>query len=437
MDPKASMRRRLLAFGLVSMTVAVHTLGAQTPRDALNRLFTFGTCGKPLCLDLQPDSTGVNHGLHFIPALETSGGTVISFLTSAIGFSVSNTPITSSSGGTTFRFEGGVPVQTSTSAGPILGERAQTLGRGRWFAGVDFSTVRFERLRGVELNDITFNFRHQNRPPLDTVGLPAFERDFILMNLHLAVDLLVASFTATYGLSDGIDVGVAVPFVRTSVSGQSTAQIFLVGGDTLHRFGGTGTNPVLTSATQAAGVSSGLGDVEGHLKIRVKQGERVGIALLASARFPTGSEGDLLGSGSFSARGLGVVSARLGRFNPHGAVGYTLRSGDLQTNAFELDGGFDNLLAPWATMAVDVLSSWQLGAAKIDVPPPALYNYPFPYALQVTNIPSRRDNFVNASIGFKFRTKRGIHIVTNALVPLRDAGLQPRVTWTGGLEYTF
>ncbi|HEY6060628.1 MAG TPA: hypothetical protein VIV10_08585, partial [Gemmatimonadales bacterium] len=110
------MPRRLLILGSVVIATAAGPLTAQTPRDVINRLFTFGTCSQPLCLDLKPDSvTGVNHGTHFIPALETSGGTVISFLTSAIGFSVSNTPITSSSGGTTFRFEGGVPVQTSTS----------------------------------------------------------------------------------------------------------------------------------------------------------------------------------------------------------------------------------------------------------------------------------------------------------------------------------
>ncbi|HEY6060728.1 MAG TPA: hypothetical protein VIV10_09085, partial [Gemmatimonadales bacterium] len=257
------------------------------------------------------------------------------------------------------------------------------------------------------------------------------------MNLHLAVNLLVASFTASYGVSDALDVGVAVPFVRTSVSGESTAEIFLVGGDTLHRFAGTGSNPVLTATSTATGIASGLGDIEGHVKLRLVQGERIGIALLASARFPTGDEQNLLGSGSFSARGLGIVSARLGRFNPHGAIGYTRRGGSLLTNSVEASAGFDHLLAPWVTMAVDALGSWQAGASKIDVPAQVQYDAPFPYTLQVTNIPSRRDNFLNASIGFKFRTRRGIQIVSNALFPLLDAGLQPRVTWTGGLEYSF
>lgn len=413
------------------------TLTAQTPVNVINQLFTFGTCGRPLCLDLPTDPvTNLTHGDHFIPALETSGGTVISFLTSAISLSVSNTPVSSSSGGTTFRFEGGVPVKTSTSAGPIFGERAQTVGRGRWFVGLGFTQVHYQRLRGVSLDDIVFNFAHENRPPLDTVGVPALERDFIQMNLAMRVNLMVAAFSATYGIMDGVDLGVTVPFVRTSVSGHSSAVIFLVGGDTLHRFGGTGANPILAASSSAAGVATGLGDIEGHVKIAVIHGRHLGIALFSSLRLPTGDDANLLGAGSTSARGVGVISAGLGAFNPHGYLGYTARGGR-QTNSVDANVGFDQLVAPWATLALDVLGSWQSGASKIDVPPAVQYTAPFAYTLPVTNIPSERDDFLSLSTGFKFRTKRGIQIVTNALVPLRDAGLQPSVVWTGGLEYNF
>jgi len=422
--------------------IARLTAQAQTPVQAINQLFTFGQCGVPLCLDLKPDSiTHINHGLHFIPALETSGGTVITFLTNAIGVSVSNTPTSSSSSGTTFKFEGGVPVRTSTSAGPIFGQRSQTLGRGRWVVGLGFTEQHFDRLRGVPLGSIVFNFRHVPRPPTDTNPLPEpFRRDFVQMKLNMNVNLLVSAFSATYGLTDGIDLGVTIPFVRTSVSGTSTAEIFLVGGDTLHRFGGTGANPILTASSSASGAASGLGDIEARLKIRVAQGQHLGLSVLSVNHFATGDRNSLLGAGGFSARGLGVVSGRFGDFNPHLSLGYTTRNGPLQTNSVEGNVGFDELIAPWATMAFDVLGSWQSGASKIDVPPPAQYgppDAPFPYQLDVTNIPSQRDDFLNMSIGMKFRTKRGIQIVTNALVPMHSAGLQAAFVWTGGLEYNF
>jgi hypothetical protein len=100
-------------------------------------------------------------------------------------------------------------------------------------------------------------------------------------------------------------------------------------------------------------------------------------------------------------------------------------------------GGFDNSLAPWATMAFDLLSEWQVGASKLKIPGPVEYQAPYFHEVLPTNIPSQRDDFLSASVGFKFQTQRGILIVTNALFPLRNAGLQPSVVWTGGLEYNF
>jgi hypothetical protein len=319
------MRHRVACLAGAAIVAAVPAR-AQNMRDQVRQLFTFGTCGQQVCLDT---TVLFGHGAHFIPASETIGSTLISFLSTSIGISVSNTPISSASSGTTFRFEGGVPVKASTSAGPIFGERAQTLGRGRWFVGVGLTAIQFARLRGVPLNDITLSLPHQdtNPPgtPKDTLGVPAFENDLVDVNVHMNVSVLVSALSLTYGVVDGVDLGVTVPFVRAAVSGQSTAQIVLVGGDTLHRFSGTGTNPVLTSSSSVDASAFGLGDIEGRLKINVAQSARIGVAVLGYARFPTGDEQNLLGAGRFSGRGLGVVSARFGDFSPHANVGVTVR----------------------------------------------------------------------------------------------------------------
>lgn len=429
-------RALLVAVFLPACTV---TARAQTLRDEIRQLFTFGTCGELVCLS---NLTGF-HGEHFKLSADTDGTALIAFLGSSIGLSVSNTPISSSSSGTTFRFEGGVPVKTSTSAGPIFAERAQTLGRGRWFVGLGLTEMNFERLRGVPLHGISFNYTHQDvgdtatGAGVDTLGSPAFENDFINVKMAMDVNLLVASFSLTYGLVDGVDVGVTLPFVRTSLHGTSVAQIVPAGGSILHYFGGTASNPVLTAVSSAQGAATGIGDVEGHLKINVAQGDRFGAAFFMSARFPTGDENNLLGSGAFSGRGLGVVSARLGNFNPHLNIGYTVRDATDQNNSVDGALGYDVLLSPWATMAVDVLGSWEIGASRLRVPPSVLYLAPARRTLDVTNIPGQHDDLMSLNLGFKFRTRRGIQIVTNALFPLRDSGLQPSVAWTGGLEYNF
>ena len=44
---------------------------------------------------------------------------------------------------------------------------------------------------------------------------------------------------------------------------------------------------------------------------------------------------------------------------------------------------------------------------------------------------------MSASLGFKFTTQRGILLVANALIPLRNSGLQASAVWTGGIEYNF
>jgi hypothetical protein len=429
--------RRLMATG-VALVALTGSLAGQGLRDKVsNELFTFGTCGQPLCLD---GSQVVGHGGHFIPAQLTGAGSIIAFLSNAIAVSVSNVPVSAASAGATFSFVGGQPVKTSSSAGPIFGERAQTLGRGRFFIGANITGLHFERLRGVRLQNLILNFGHANIPPTDTLGSPDFENDLVQVHVGLDVDLLVSTVFASWGIVDGVDIGVAVPFVHTSVRGQSIAQILPFGSglSTPHYFGTDPSgNPVLSAVASTDGSASGIGDVAGRIKIALIQAGRVGVSVLADARFPTGDEANLLGSGRFTGRGMSIVSVKLGSFAPHANLGYVIRDADLENNGFIANFGFDQLIGPWATMAFDLLSEWEVGQPKLQLPGPIVYQAPFPRSVPATEIPMRKDNQLHASIGFKFTTSRGLTLVVNGLIPLRDAGLQPSAIWTGGLEYNF
>lgn len=429
--------RGLAAAGVALVALAGPVAGQGLRERISSELFTFGTCGQPLCLD---GSQLVGHGDHFIPAQLSGAGSIIAFLSNAIAISVSNAPVSAASSGATFSFVGGQPVKTSSSAGPIFGERAQTLGRGRFFIGANVTGMHFQRVRGVRLDQLVLNFVHQDVAPGDTLGSPEFENDLIQVRVGMNVDLLVSTVFASWGLVDGVDLGVAVPFVHTSVSGQSVAQIlpFGSGTNTPHYFGtDAGGNPILTAIAGTSGSATGVGDVSGRLKISVIQSGRVGIAILADARFPTGDEANLLGAGRFSGRGLGIVSVRIGGFSPHANVGYVIRDADLENNGVIANFGFDQLIGPWATLAFDLLSEWQLGDPKLEVPGPIVYQTPFPRTIPATDIPSRKDHQMAASVGFKFTTPRNLNLITNILVPLRDAGLQPSAVWTAGLEYNF
>jgi hypothetical protein len=444
------VRLVLLTTALVLLRAApVH---AQHLRDEISQLFIFGSGDEPLFLGGTADPNNPEairiHGSHFIPSAVAGNATVISFLTNSIGSNVSNLPVSAASGGSTFSFQAGAPVRTSTSTGPIFAERAQTLGRGRVLATVTRSGIQFKSFRGVDLDNFTFTFTHANTdfPGCDAIaggdcsllGVPTLENETIDLNLALSVDLTVTSFLLTYGVTDRIDVGVVLPLVSTSLTGNSTAQINPFGPPpAVHFFGGTPTNPVLTASRFVEGSSTGLGDVVARVKMNLRRGDPVSLSLLADTRFPTGSEEDLLGSGAFAARGLAIVSARFGNFSPHVNAGYLYRGGDFETDAVLGTIGFDHLLAPWATLAVDVISELQVGDSPLQLPAPVQIEAPYRRTIVPSSIPERRDDVVNGSIGVKLTAVAGLTVIANTLWPLNRGGLRPDLIWTAGLEYNF
>lgn len=428
--------------GLV-LICAPAPMAGQGLRDKISELFVFTPGQQPLFLG----GTGT-HENHFITSASTQNGVLISFIGNAVGASVASIPLSATSGGSTFRFEGGAPVRTSVSPGPILAERALTLGKGRVFVGANMNRLKFESLRGVRLDDIRLNFVHENvdTPACDSIetqdcapyGVPRLENDVIALRLGLDLEMTVTSFFVSFGLLDRLDVGVAVPIVSTSLVGQSDVQIISFAESTAaHFFGGTPANPQLSSTRSTAGSASGIGDVAARVKVNLMRSERTSFALLADARFPTGSAEDLLGSGHFSARALGVLSAQLGPFSPHANVGVLLRNTDSLNNAVLVTVGFDHVMAHWATIAADVVTQFQVGENKIRVPGTVTYDVPFVRTVEPTNIPNQRDDLINASFGFKFLTGSGVTIVTNALLPFNEGGLRPNLMWTAGLEYNF
>ena len=442
------MRRTL--WSLVSLALAATPLPAQGLRDKISQLFIFTSGKDPLFLGgtAGSDSATALHADHFVPSANADNGSLISFISAAISQNVGNLPVSATSGGSTFRFEAGVPVPTSGSPGAVFGERAPTLGRGRVFVGTNINRLHFETLRGVNLNDIEMTFTHENvtGPACDAVvgascapyGVPTHENDVIDLRLALDIDMTVTSFFVTFGLLDRVDIGVVLPIVSSSLRGTSNAQIVPFGGTTAqHFFGGTPANPELSTSRFVEGSATGVGDIATRVKVNLMRSERTNFSVLADARFPTGSADDLLGAGHIAARGLGILSARFGAFSPHANIGYLFRAGSSQNSAVLATVGFDHLMAPWATLAVDLVSELQVGESKLRLPGTVTYDLPFRRTVEPTNIPNERDDLINGSFGFKFATRAGINLVANTLWPLNRGGLRPNVLWTAGLEYNF
>ena len=423
--------RCILVLLFLALPLPAH---AQTMRDRFLGLFTFGTCGQPLCLSVDAG----RHEKHFIPSVVQGADNLLGFLTNAVGLGVANVPMSAASGGTTFSFSGGAPVATSTSAGPIFAERAPTLGRGRWFFAGNVTGMDFKSIRGIPLNDLNLTFTHQNVAD-PALGNPPFEDDLLQVNTAVNVNLLVSSFVVGYGLFDHVDLAVDVPFVRSSISGHSLATIVPSGTgiDSLAHFFGTAANKQLTATSQASGSASGIGDVVGRIKVNAVQNGHVGLSFLAGARFSTGNKDQFLGTGGTDILGMGILSGRVSTLSPHLNLGYVHRGAQFENSAALATVGIDNLIGSRGTLALDLITSWQMGASKLTLPAPVTFSAPITRTVRLTDIPSERDNLMDAAIGTKIAAGNHLDLVLNSLIPVNRRGVRADAVWTLGLEYNF
>jgi hypothetical protein len=433
----------LLTASLLSLPMAA---GAQTMTDEFNSLFVFSG-GGALFLGGTGSVPSVQvHGAHFIPSETEANGSLIGFLNQTIARNVSSFPLSSTVASQTFVFVDGVPTPTSNSFGPIFAERAQSLGRGRLNAGVNYSRLNFNQLRGIPLEQLQLVFVHQNSdfPNCNNIfqvncaeyGLPLWEHDLITLDLDLDMQAEVSAFYATFGVTDWLDVGFALPVVSFRMAGTSTATILQASGlPALHFFGGTTTAPEFTATKATNASTSGVGDLAARAKIVLVRGEAVDLALMGEVRLPTGSEEDFLGSGSTNARGLFIASSTYGDFSPHLNIGYGYRGAELDQDVIEVASGFDHRLTEGATLALDLLGTFKVGDEKLPFPEPIVIPGGYRQTVHRTNIPSRNDDIIDGSVGFKFRAGTGFTVVTNLLVPLNNGGLRSSPTPTLGVEY--
>lgn len=443
---------RSAAIVVLATILTASSTHAQSLRSKVNELFIFGSGDNALHLGGTADPNNPQniraHGDHFVPAAVSQNGSIITFLTVAAGQSVASVPIGATSSGETFRFEGGAPVRTSTSAGPIMAERSQTLGRGRAIVGVGRTNVPFTTIRGQDLGNLELVFTHQNVDfagcdstaggPCAQMGFPLLENEVIQVRLNMSMDVSITSFYATYGVFDRMDVSLVLPLVSTRFRGTSVASIVPFGGTTAtHFFAGTPTAPVLTDTRTVEGSAFGVGDVAVRTKLLARQTQRAALALVGDARFATGDDTELLGAGYFSARGLAVLTAQFGPFSPHVNGGYLYRNTTSASDAVLGTLGFDHLMNGNVTMAMDVISAFQVGTARLRLPQPVQITYPYDRTIHPTSIPEMRDDIVDGSLGFKFTHARGATLLVNALIPLNVGGLRGRTVFTAGLEYAF
>ncbi len=268
------------------------------------------------------------HYAHFIGSAQT---TLNQTLGTAIATQLAILPILSPASGFTFRYDSaaGAFVRSTTSFGPIYTERAETIGRGKFYFGASYQRFRFSSLDGINLHKIPAVFSHVPGTGPGGVAEP-YEADVIQAVNDVSLHMDQTMLFGTVGITDRLDFSVAVPIISVRMGAISNDTIIRVSGPTFvpapgappinnpHQFNTSGS---LTNLYGSNGSASGIGDVTFRVKGNILQTDALRVALALDVRAPSGNARELLGSGATGIKPFVAISAGK-RVSPHVNLGY-------------------------------------------------------------------------------------------------------------------
>jgi hypothetical protein len=432
----------LLVAGVCSRAGAQTTVQSTSPTLAELLQNVYGPHG--LIVESEavlPD--GSTHSAHFNGAFQSEFGRINVALVRQLGA----LPIPSPASGFTYTFDNstGTFVRSTQSFGPILADRAQTIGRSRFAFGYGLQQFSFETFDGLRLSHVPAVFTH------DDFSLGGGRADVISTNNTISASVTQSTFSLTYGATEHLDLSLGVPLVRTSLSVVSDA--------TIHRIG-TADNPAIhffrdpdapgtygnERSFAARGSAMGLGDVIVRGKGTVLKTERAGLAIGLEARLPTGQQENLLGSGSVGLKVFEAVSATFQRVAPHVDVGYqwngrSVLAGDVATGVkgdlpdelsyvIGADVGIEKRLS----IAFDVLGRRSSNAPRLST---STFTAGSGETLQDIAFGVGSLNVVSGAFGLKANVVGTMLVTFNLQFKLNDAGVRAKVTPLVGMEYGF
>jgi len=439
--------RRLAVIVAACWCLTVAEAAAQNRASSLATLFEdiYGPNGLVLSSD---DVTldGTTHAAHFNSAFQSDFRLVNIALTGQL----TAIPLPSPASGFTYEFDSstGTFVRSTRSFGPILSDRAETIGKGRLAFGFSNQFFSFDHLDGVSLSSVPAVFRH------DSFELGGGRADVVSTTNTVQASVGQFAGALTYGLNSRVDVSLAVPIVRTSLSLLSNARIYRLGTGTnlqVHYFqdptalGGFGS----THQYFTEGTASGVGDLVLRVKtMLIREGSRA-LAAGIDTRLPTGDELNLLGTGAMGLRPFMAVSGAWGALAPHANISYqwngkSVLAGDVRAGTeadlpdqFQYALGSDLAVNPRFSMVFDVLGQRVLNSPRLSV---YTLNASGPAgSASLPDIHFSTDSYwvTDASLGFKANVASRLLVNFNLRFNMGDSGLADRVAPLIGVEWSF
>ena len=439
------MKRVLLVISLLAVASnarAQDPFVIFSPVENLATLFTslFGPQG--LKVDSEATLPGEQpHSAHFNSDFQSNFD---KFTTAIVGQLVT-VPLPTPAAGFTYELDPstGVFKRSTESFGPILAERAETIGAGRVSIGFGFQHFGFQTVEGLDLDRVPAVFTHDNAQLLGG-------RQDVITTVN-SIDASVAQYTTyvTFGITDRFDVSAAMKIVSNDLSVRSDATIRRLGttNPLTHFFrqndGEIGTERVFW----AIGHASGLGDTTVRLKANIDRRQSRGIAAGLDIRLPTGDQMNLLGTGTAGLAPFLILSSTVRRVSPHLNASYqwngqSILAGNPATgesaefpDQLTYAVGADVAMNPRVTLAIDALGSYYVDAERLSQEPFHALDQTSTFA----NIGFARQSFnaLSGSIGLKVNVKGRLLLDGNLLFALDDHGVRDRVVPLVAFEYAF
>jgi hypothetical protein len=437
------MRSRIVLLAVAVCCVAPR-VGAE---DVGNLLLRFFSPSNPVILRENPEP--FNHAAHFIS--QENAQAILRELNTGIATQVSTFPLGSSSPGFTYTFDPSVGVfsRSAESFGPVFGERPLTAGRKKFSFGISHLDAKYDQFEGQDLEsgDIKLYLRHKDTNADVSPLNPWFEGDIIRADLFLELESQTTVLFANYGLTQKLDVGLALPLQKVSLNARihTTIEHLATEPDpfVVHAFSnGTDDNDFTES-----GSKSGIGDIVLRGKYNFYQKPSLGMAAGLDLRLPTGDDKNLLGTGGTQAKLYLIAGGAPKRFSPRASLGYTISSGgsdftgDLP-NELNYTAGFDAALHPRVTLTADVLGRTLFSTRRLNT-----VTETFTHTLRTdpTVITETRQALAAESgdltlllgaANLKINLAGRLLLNGGVLVALGDSGLSDKLTPTVGLAMT-